>query len=54
MYRHLASYTLRCRRGGTDSPVGQLAWIAERFAQWTDPRSPISDERMLTDIPCTG
>ena len=34
----------------TDSPVGQLAWIAERFAQWTDPRSPISDERMLTDI----
>lgn len=21
----------------TDSPVGQLVWIAERFAQWTDP-----------------
>lgn len=34
----------------TDSPVGQLVWIAERFAQWTDPRSPISDERMLTNI----
>jgi epoxide hydrolase len=34
----------------TDSPVGQLAWIAERFAQWTDPRSPVSDERMLTNI----
>jgi len=34
----------------TDSPVGQLAWIAERFAHWTDPRSLISDERMLTDI----
>jgi pimeloyl-ACP methyl ester carboxylesterase len=34
----------------TDSPVGQLVWIAERFAQWTDPRSQISDERMLTDI----
>ncbi|MFC7531931.1 epoxide hydrolase family protein [Actinoplanes sp. GCM10030250] len=34
----------------TDSPVGQLAWIAERFAQWTDPRSPISDDRMLTDV----
>ncbi|MEV6216849.1 hypothetical protein [Nocardia sp. NPDC051833] len=33
-----------------DSPVGQLAWIAERFAQWTDPRSPIDDDRMLTDI----
>ncbi|WP_199548953.1 epoxide hydrolase family protein [Streptomyces sp. N35] len=34
----------------TDSPVGQLAWIAERFAQWTDPRTPVSDDRMLTDI----
>ncbi|EME52465.1 epoxide hydrolase family protein [Amycolatopsis decaplanina] len=34
----------------TDSPVGQLAWIAERFAQWTDPRSPVGDDRMLTDV----
>jgi pimeloyl-ACP methyl ester carboxylesterase len=34
----------------TDSPVGQLVWIAERFAQWTDPRSQISDDRMLTNI----
>ncbi|ROO86050.1 pimeloyl-ACP methyl ester carboxylesterase [Actinocorallia herbida] len=34
----------------TDSPVGQLAWIAERFAHWTDPGSRISDDRMLTDI----
>ncbi|AXB42515.1 epoxide hydrolase family protein [Amycolatopsis albispora] len=34
----------------TDSPVGQLVWIAERFAQWTDPSTPVSDERMLTDV----
>lgn len=34
----------------TDSPVGQLAWIAERFAQWTDPRSQLSDDRILTNI----
>ncbi|MFD7642077.1 epoxide hydrolase family protein [Kitasatospora sp. NPDC059795] len=34
----------------TDSPVGQLAWIAERFAHWTDPRAPIDDDRMLTDV----
>ncbi|MDN3242766.1 epoxide hydrolase family protein [Glycomyces tritici] len=34
----------------TDSPVGQLAWIAERFAQWTDPATPVSDDRMLTDV----
>ncbi len=34
----------------TDSPIGQLVWIAERFAHWTDPRSQISDDRMLTNI----
>ncbi|MFD8595191.1 epoxide hydrolase family protein [Kitasatospora sp. NPDC059646] len=34
----------------TDSPVGQLVWIAERFAHWTDPASPIDDDRMLTDV----
>ncbi|MEW1550170.1 epoxide hydrolase family protein [Streptomyces tsukubensis] len=34
----------------TDSPVGQLAWIAERFAQWTDPRAPVDDERILTNV----
>lgn len=34
----------------TDSPVGQLAWIAERFAQWTDPRTPVDDDRVLTDV----
>ncbi|MEU5275236.1 epoxide hydrolase family protein [Streptomyces asoensis] len=34
----------------TDSPVGQLVWIAERFAQWTDPRSKIGDDRLLTGV----
>ncbi|MFI6347384.1 epoxide hydrolase family protein [Streptomyces sp. NPDC050560] len=34
----------------TDSPVGQLVWIAERFAQWTDPATPVTDDRMLTDV----
>ncbi|RBQ16675.1 epoxide hydrolase [Spongiactinospora rosea] len=34
----------------TDSPVGQLVWIAERFAQWTDPATPVGDDRMLTDV----
>ncbi|MFF1817675.1 epoxide hydrolase family protein [Kribbella sp. NPDC058245] len=34
----------------TDSPVGQLVWIAERFAQWTDPRSTITDEQLLTGV----
>jgi pimeloyl-ACP methyl ester carboxylesterase len=34
----------------TDSPVGQLAWIAEKFTEWTDPRSTISDDRLLTHV----
>lgn len=32
----------------TDSPVGQLAWIAERFADWTDPASDV--DQLLTDV----
>ncbi|MFC6022817.1 epoxide hydrolase family protein [Plantactinospora solaniradicis] len=34
----------------TDSPVGQLAWIAERFTEWTDPRSTIPVDRLLTNV----
>jgi pimeloyl-ACP methyl ester carboxylesterase len=34
----------------TDSPVGQLAWIAEKFTEWTDPRSAISVDRILTNV----
>lgn len=37
-----------------DSPVGQLAWIAERFMEWTGPRTVPEDavdrDQMLTDI----
>jgi microsomal epoxide hydrolase len=40
--------------GLTDSPVGQLAWIAEKFAQWTDwekvPGDAISRDRLLTNV----
>ncbi|WP_328997621.1 epoxide hydrolase [Kribbella sp. NBC_00709] len=34
----------------TDSPVGQLAWIAEKFATWTDPASPIDRDLLLTNV----
>ncbi|MBW8482722.1 epoxide hydrolase family protein [Actinomadura parmotrematis] len=34
----------------TDSPVGQLAWIAEKFHEWPDPASDIGDDRILTDV----
>jgi pimeloyl-ACP methyl ester carboxylesterase len=38
--------------GLTDSPAGQLAWIAEKFKEWTDsvqaPEDAISRDRLLT------
>jgi pimeloyl-ACP methyl ester carboxylesterase len=34
----------------TDSPVGQLAWIAEKFAEWTDPATAVDDDRILTGV----
>jgi epoxide hydrolase len=38
-----------------DSPVGQLAWIAEKFAAWTDPAKPLPQDavdldRLLTNV----
>ncbi|MEV4246712.1 hypothetical protein AB0J63_25225 [Streptosporangium canum] len=34
----------------TDSPVGQLAWIAEKFTEWSDPACSISGDRVLTNV----
>jgi len=41
--------------GLTDSPVGQLAWIVEKFKEWTNsadelPESAIDRDRILTDV----
>jgi pimeloyl-ACP methyl ester carboxylesterase len=38
-----------------DSPAGQLAWIAEKFASWTDPAKPrpqdaVDVDRLLTTV----
>ena len=38
-----------------DSPVGQLAWIVEKFQEWTDPARELPEDavdrdRMLTDV----
>lgn len=33
--------------GLADSPVLQLAWIAEKFVQWANPATPISRENVL-------
>jgi pimeloyl-ACP methyl ester carboxylesterase len=38
----------------TDSPVGQLAWIVEKFKEWTDsakvPEDAVSRDAMLTNV----
>lgn len=40
--------------GLTDSPVGQLAWIAEKFKEWTDsrdrPEEAVDRDQMLTNV----
>jgi pimeloyl-ACP methyl ester carboxylesterase len=45
--------TLAC--GLTDSPVGQLAWIVEKFREWTYPTTGVPEDavdrdHMLTDV----
>jgi pimeloyl-ACP methyl ester carboxylesterase len=40
--------------GLTDSPVGQLAWVMDKFREWTHPRSALPDavidrDRLLTN-----
>lgn len=34
----------------TDSPVGQLAWIAEKFAEWSGSPEAIDRDRLLTNV----
>ncbi|GAA2637482.1 epoxide hydrolase family protein [Paractinoplanes durhamensis] len=34
----------------TDSPVGQLAFLAEKFTTWADPAHAIPDETILDDV----
>ncbi|MEV6418301.1 epoxide hydrolase family protein [Streptomyces sp. NPDC051662] len=40
--------------GLTDSPVGQLAWIAEKFKEWTDsrdrPEDAVDRDQLLTNV----
>jgi len=40
--------------GLTDSPVGQLAWIVEKFKEWTDsgdrPEDAVNRDQMLTNV----
>jgi epoxide hydrolase len=39
--------------GLTDSPAGQLAWIAEKFGEWTDnglPDQAVDRDQLLTNV----
>ncbi|MFH5802194.1 epoxide hydrolase family protein [Haladaptatus sp. CMAA 1911] len=41
--------------GLTDSPIGQLAWIVEKFKEWTDdteelPEDAVDRDRLLTNV----
>ena len=36
--------------GLTDSPAGLLAWIDEKFTEWTDPTSTIDRDQILTNV----
>lgn len=33
-----------------DSPVGQLAWIADAFTEWSDPSLPLDRDALLTTV----
>src|SRR5450755_898493 len=35
--------------GLTDSPVGQLAWIVEKFKEWTDPSAALPEDAVGRD-----
>ena len=34
----------------TDSPVGQLAWIVEKFKEWTDPSAALPEDAIERDL----
>jgi pimeloyl-ACP methyl ester carboxylesterase len=40
--------------GLTDSPVGQLAWIMDKFREWTHPRAALPDKILDRDVLLTN
>ncbi len=36
--------------GITDSPVGLLGWVGDRFTEWLDPDSAVDDDRLLAVV----
>jgi pimeloyl-ACP methyl ester carboxylesterase len=49
-YLHLQSTRPQTLAYGlTDSPVGQLAWIVEKFREWTDPAASLPEDAVDVD-----
>ena len=40
--------------GLTDSPVGQLAWIVEKFKEWTDPTADLPEDAVDLELLLTN
>jgi pimeloyl-ACP methyl ester carboxylesterase len=40
--------------GLTDSPVGQLAWVIEKFKEWLDPRHELPEQAIDRDVLLTN
>jgi epoxide hydrolase len=40
--------------GLRDSPVGQLAWIVEKFKEWTDPAAELPEDAVDRDLLITN
>ena len=40
--------------GLTDSPIGQLAWIVEKFKEWSDPATNFAEDPLNRDIILTN
>jgi hypothetical protein len=55
-YVHIQGTRLQTLAYGlTDSPVGQLAWVVEKFKEWSDPTAElptdaVGRDRLLTDV----
>src|SRR4029079_17467125 len=53
-YKQQATRPQTLAYGLTDSPVGQLAWVVEKFKDWTDsrgaPEDAVSRDDLLTNV----
>jgi hypothetical protein len=49
LQRHPVDPAADAAYGLTDFPVGQLAWIVEKFKEWTDPSAELPEDAVDRD-----